>query len=351
MQKVRIIIADMDENYIMPLKLKFIQDFFDKIDLEIITDRGYFIDFFNKSQNADILIVSEELYDLSIQRHAFSKVFVLVERYEAPDVSESNVISLLKYTSIEVIFKEIVNKSYPLLDNGIQEKKSQIIVVTSASGSLGKTTIAMGISAALEKNYKRVLYINADRLQSFQHMLEDAGSLVTTDIFSKLVTTTQDTYFEIKDFVRKEIFSYLPPFKSSLLSLGLEYSIFEKIANSAKRSEEFDFIIIDAEETFDEEKTSLLNIADKVVVVINQGRASVLAANLFVSNVNGIDADKYVFVCNDFDGQKNNAIQSKDAFLKFSVNEYVGHFSDYDKMLPDDFANDRAIQKVAFLVR
>ena len=39
MAKPRIIIADTDINYIIPLQLKFVEDFFEKIDLEIISDK------------------------------------------------------------------------------------------------------------------------------------------------------------------------------------------------------------------------------------------------------------------------------------------------------------------------
>lgn len=42
MARPRIIIADTDVNYILSLQLKFVEEFFEKIDLEIITDRNYF---------------------------------------------------------------------------------------------------------------------------------------------------------------------------------------------------------------------------------------------------------------------------------------------------------------------
>ena len=38
MDKPRVVIADNDENYIQSIELKFIEDFFDKVQLEIITD-------------------------------------------------------------------------------------------------------------------------------------------------------------------------------------------------------------------------------------------------------------------------------------------------------------------------
>lgn len=42
MSKPRIIIADTDISYIIPLQQKFIEEYFEKIDLEIISDPSYY---------------------------------------------------------------------------------------------------------------------------------------------------------------------------------------------------------------------------------------------------------------------------------------------------------------------
>lgn len=46
MARPKVIIADEDASYIVPLQFKFVTDFFNKIDLEIITDRAYFDEYF-----------------------------------------------------------------------------------------------------------------------------------------------------------------------------------------------------------------------------------------------------------------------------------------------------------------
>lgn len=43
-----------DTSYIIPLQLKFVEEFFEKIDLEIISDKGYFNELFSTPQKADI---------------------------------------------------------------------------------------------------------------------------------------------------------------------------------------------------------------------------------------------------------------------------------------------------------
>lgn len=351
MAKPRIIIADTDVNYIIPLQLKFVEDFFEKVDLEIITDEQYFDTLFSTPQRAEILIVSEELYSQAMQRHNIAHIFVMNEQYEEDQTADLNINHIFKYTSIKEIFNEITGKSADVLKiNSAAKQETQVILFYSASGGTGKTTTAMGVSASLTKNYKRVLYINAARLQVFHHMLDNHSSITAADVYAKLASASDNIYSEIKHVVRQELFSYLPPFKAALMSLGLNYSIFEKIISSAKKSGDYDFIVVDADITFDEDKATLLNIADKVIVVVKQTLASVLATNILVSNINGANADKYIFICNDFDKEDDNALISPNVALKFTVSDYIDHFPYYANMKPDDLSKESSIQKAAFLI-
>ena len=346
MAKPRIIIADTDISYVIPLQLKVVEDFFEKVDLEIITDKEYFETLFSTPQRVDILIVSEDLYSQAMQRHN-----IMNEQYEEEQTADLNVNHIFKYTSIKEIFNEIIGKSADILNiskDGKQE--TQVILFYSASGGAGKTTAAMGVSASLTKNYKRVLYINASRLQVFQHMLENHSSITSADVYAKLATPTENVYSEIKYVIRKELFSYLPPFKAALMSLGLNFSVYEKIIVSAKKNGDYDFIVVDTDAAFDEEKAALLNMADKVVVVIKQTLVSVLATNILVSNINGANTDKYIFICNDFDKEEDNALISPNLSLKFSVTDYVEHMNHYDSLRCEDYSKNAGIQRTAFLV-
>lgn len=351
MAKPRIIVADTDSSYIMPLQLRFVEEFFDKIDLEIITDRDYFASLFASPQKADILIVSEELYDSSLQRHNIGNIFLMTEQYQEGQTDELNVNRIFKYTSIKEIFNEIIGKSATVfrVDVG-KQAGSQIVVVYSAAGGVGKTTVALGMAICLTQNYKRVLYINASYLQSFQRMLGNQAVISTADAYSKLAKSTESVYSDIRHVLRKEIFTYLPPFKASLMSLGLKYSIYEKIATSAKRSNDFDFIIVDADSAFDDEKAALIDAADKVVIVTTQAASSVYATNALVSNINGIDSDKYVFICNNFESEKDNAIVAAQTMPQFVVSEYIDHIPHYDSLKAEDLANSGGIKKASFLV-
>lgn len=351
MAKPRIIIADTDINYIIPLQAKFAEEFPGETDLEIITDTAYFESLFSCPQKVDILIVADELYSGKLRRHDIGTIFVMMEKYEEGATDELTINRLFKYTSIREIFNEIVGKSSEVLNVNVHIKKAcQTVLVCSASGGAGKTTVAMGLAGCLTRNYKKVIYINAERLQTFQYRLENKSAISAPDIYMSLSDPQPSVYQEIRPVIRREEFSYLPPFKAPLMSLGLKYSVFRKIAASAKQTNEYDFIIIDADTVFDEEKAAMIGEADKVVIVTGQSEAAVRATDALVSNINGIGSEKYVFVCNDFKKDEDNFLTSSDVSIRFQVNEYIEHFQSGENITPDKLAHDGGIQKTAFLI-
>ncbi len=351
MAKPRIIVADTDLGYVQSLQLKFIEEFFEKIDLEIITDGAYFEELFSVPQKAEVLVVSEALYTTALQRHNISHIFLLTEHYEDDTTGDLNVGKIYKYTSIKEIFNEILGKSAGSLQvDGQSKKQTQIVVVTSAAGGVGKTTVAMGLAGSLAKNYKRVLYMNTDPIHTFQFLLKNSSPIASAEIYSKLARNGDNAYGEIKHLIRNEVFSYIPPFRGALMSIGIREEIFLQIAGGAKASGDYDFIVIDSNSAFDDTKASLLELADRVIFVTNQGRMSVSALNVLVDNINGINGEKYVYICNNFDKDADNALIAPDVQVNFQVNEYIEHMEHYDGMLGADFANEVSLQKASYLL-
>lgn len=347
MSKPRIIIADNDINYLIPLQLKFIENFFEEINLEIITDLDYFNEFFSSPQQADILIVSEKLYQISLSRHNIAHIFIMTEQSENSDGDTTTTDRIFKYSSIKEIFSKIVGKSTDVLSSVRPDKaEAEIILVYSAAGGVGKTTVSMGISSVLTKSYKRVLYINASHLQSFGHMLTDSSPIRSSDIYFKLKHTSSDAYSDVRSAIRKEDFYYLPPFRAALISLDINYSVFESIITSAKASKEYDFIVVDADVSFDENKAKLFNIASKVLIITDPSIASLYATDLLASNINCADTDKYLYICNKF--SSNDAIP--EPAQNFSITDRIDRFENSDLIKASSLYRAESIQRIAYLL-
>ncbi len=352
MGKPRVIIADTDISYVIPIQLKFIVEFFEKIDLEVITDRSYFDNLFLNPQNADVLIVSEELYDDSLQRHNIGHIFLMKEEYEDNQTSDLKVNYLAKYASIKEIFNTILGKSadvFSKIKSG-EDAETKVILFYSEAGGTGKTTLAVGVSACLAKSYKKVLYLNASSLQVFQHLISNRAPISATDVYAQFASKEPLEYDKFKHIIRKELFCYVPPFKAALMSLDLDYTIYGRIIAAVKKSGEFDYIVVDTDSGFDEGKVSLFNVADKAVIVIQQNLASIVATNLLFANINGVNSDKYLVICNNFDKDRDNALIASNVSTKFSVDDYVEHYDHYDQMRATDLASEKSMQRISFVI-
>ncbi len=349
MKKTRIVLADDDFSYILPLLSKFIQEFFDEVELEVVTDSEYYEEMFRSPQKIDILIVDKKFYTGDEDRHVINHVFIMSENQEDDIRTNENVDVLYKYTNVKGIFQEVVGRS----DLKIPEKKNknipQIVLVTSACGGCGKTTVALGIASALSEMYKRVLYVEASRLQTFQYFLGDAGPIKKQNIYTKLKHPEKTIYQDIKSEFRSQGFTYMPPLETSLMSYGIDFSAYGMVAKSAKLSGDFDFIIIDADVTFDDAKAKMMSVSDRVMIVTEQTPQAAYATERLVANISNIEADKYLFICNKYSKKKENIFMSKGNF-NFKIDEYVNEFDGYNNMSCAEFAKEETIRKIAFLL-
>ena len=62
MNKLKIVLADTDENYLAPLERKFIDEFEDNGEIHVITDREYLRKYFSVPQSLDILLIDEAVF-------------------------------------------------------------------------------------------------------------------------------------------------------------------------------------------------------------------------------------------------------------------------------------------------
>lgn len=350
MGRAKIIIAEEDINYVVAFQEKFVDYFYDKVNLEIITDKDYYNMFFSTPQKVDVLLVSEDLYDSSLQRQNIDHLFVLAESNEGIEESNAFITRIYKYSSVKEILGTIVSDCTDIFqfESGVGDN-AQIILVTSASGGSGKTTVSMGLAGSLaEKN--KVLYINTDKLHTFQYLLYNKDAILNNEIYSKLMNDNSNAYNIVKNTIRNELFHYLPPFKASLLSLGIKSDIFEKIIQASKASKEYDYIIVDTDNVFDETKAKLIDIADKVMIVTNQTKVSVNATNEFVKNINDFNLEKYKFVCNDYEVDRGNDKFKSKVKQKYIVDENIEHIENYDQLEIKDIVNLNCFQKAKYLV-
>lgn len=344
MSKMRIILADTEKQVVSALETKFLYELRDDVDLEVITDTTFFSAFFSKPQTADILVCGEELFTQDIKKHSIKKLFLLCEQAGTGGTEDLSVERVLKYSSPQAVMDQV------LRGHGTQKKREPVVVlVYSAAGGVGKTTVALGICANLAKSYKRVLYLNAERIHTFQSCLQEQQTL-SNQAVADIAGAGDHPFAKMRPLLRNEGFDYLPPFPVALASAGLSFRLFAALASAAKRSGEYDYVVVDTDTVFDGDKASLITQADRVLMVLRQTKRDVFAMNMLVRNMSCSDATKYFFVCNDFDKDADNALLSQEKEPKFYVSEYLPHIDHVQDLTVGELGTRSDMQKVAFLV-
>ncbi|HQA57506.1 MAG TPA: AAA family ATPase [Acetivibrio sp.] len=349
MEKVVVVLADTDEKYLMPLELKFIEEFKDNADMNVITDRDYFNTYFSVPREIDILIINENLYTVDIKRHNIASLFILTESNDVSNEGEPFSNLIYKYTSVKEIFRRVINASTKdVLSTMGNKEKTQVIMVYSPCGGVGKSTVSLGICAALAGFHKRVLYVNTETIQSYNYML--GNKEYCPGEFEKLLASKKENIVDcLKGAVGFEKFDYILPFKYSASSLNINTKEFKHLVEAVKQAEMYDYIVLDSSSDFTLEKTMMMSFSDKVVIITAQDRVSCLKLEYFLNNIDCSDKNKFIFICNKYLPDRENWLIKGNLVGRCLVSEYIDEFgSDPDSVNVEYLSTNKQLQKLAY---
>lgn len=348
MNRPLIVLADTDATYLIPLEEKLTEELFGQADLEVITDQGYFSSYFSNPKTIDTLIVSEHLYSAELRKHNISNVFVLSED-SSGDAGSDNITRIFKYSSTKEIFNQIVFKNKDIMRSQVSQKETQVIVVTSAIGGAGKTTVAMALSMSLARNHKRVLFLSLDTMQGFSYYLGNKSP--TPSGISKAATAPEDKLFSsIMPYIRNEGYYYLPPFSHNIVTVGLDYSFYSKMVRAAKKSKEYDYIVVDTSLEFDDARADLIQKADKVIMIVLQDLISTAKTEFMSQNIDCRNTEKFVFVCNKFRRDINNDYINSSIGQQFIISEYIDELPAFSGGSLENFADLNGIRNMGYIL-
>ena len=349
MSLTRIVVAEPDEQYILPLERKFIEEFGDKAEINIITDIDYLHMFFSKPQNIDVLVINENIYESSFHKHNIQNVFMLSENETEENLTaDLDINRIYKYTSVKEIFNTIVNNmTASVTENTVQKKQTKIITVYSPIGGAGKTTIATGIASALAKAYKKVLVVGIDSLQGYSYYIEKPTYL--NNSVEKMIKNENEHIFNsLKAYILSEFVDFMPPFMS-LCSLNLSASNYAYLINSIAESASYDYIIIDTSSEFSEIITKLMGISTNVIIALEQDKYSSYKFNCLLNSIDCSDTNKFIFVCNKYESDQENYLVKDDVINKFSISEYISFKNEIPQLSLKEISDVKSYQKIAYM--
>ncbi|SEF78935.1 CO dehydrogenase nickel-insertion accessory protein CooC1 [Eubacterium ruminantium] len=221
--------------------------------------------------------------------------------------------------------------------------KTKLIMVHSATGGAGKTTVALGVSRVLSRNGKKVLYICTSGYQSFGTLMKERARTDASNISGCMNAGDLEKYIVHSDF------DYIPEIKINGISpkCCIPESKYIGLIDSILRTEKYDAVIVDTESTISELNRHLIEESDQLLVVTRQGRQEYSATTGFVSLISTIALSKCIFICNNYDKFEYDAATREGEFDNIEISGFVEHFRNYDALSCNDFSRCEEIIKVA----
>lgn len=293
MAKKIIQIVSPDTDYINRIAGKLAAAIEGNYMLDFITDEEYYKTAVSKPRHIDTLMIDEKLLGKYSDARTAGRVFVISE-----DSGKGNAIR--KYEGSVAILKALGDEVLKR-DGGAEKRKCQIVGVISPYGGCGKTAAALGISLRLSQLHRKVLYIDAENTQYFYEKLPKAyGEAVYADkkIAESLFNLTTDSYDYIKGQIVHGRFDYLPAFEKSLMHYHITPGNLCKFAEIISSKGEYDYIVIEHENSIDKELMTNMANEQRLVIVSKSSNDDFRLVKM-LEVLDGIDADKIVLLHGD----------------------------------------------------
>lgn len=298
MSKPLVVLADPDAAYLEPLEVRLFEDLGDHAEVESITDAGYLRRFLEKPHDIEALVICEEWLGLGIERQNANAVIVLAEDEDDGRTGGIDVDYLYKYSSLALVYGKLVSTSPRLRPDESGGKARQLLFYSPQGGS-GKTTCALAVAACLREQYKRVLYVDAENLQTFGSLLKSAPE-ASQGMVRALQQMTGNPFENLREFVRSDLFDYLPPVRACLSTCGVDLDVYRRFVSAATESGEYDYVVVDTDSSLDARKLALISSADVVAVPLVDDQQASSKVGRLLASIDGGDRERYRFFWNRY---------------------------------------------------
>ena len=335
MDKKLVVIADTDEEYITALEYKLIEEWNEDMELHIISQLKYFNEFFNQPRSIYMLLVNEFLYNDKVKKQNCNYVFILREDEIGDGLTayeDSTTQELSKYSSIKEIYAQIMST---VRRSSMQApvEHTKMYMVYSPVGGCGKTLCALGLCEQLAEQKKRVLYINMETIQSFDHFL-DAVSFAKPSFAYALGAGSVDLKREVLPEIGSGTFDYLKPLEKAPLSYQIKERAYMNLAETIQAEKLYDMIVLEVSGEFHYAKVQWMDRMDKIFVVCMADETSAVKVQSFLKNIVCTE-EKFLFICNRLKPETENYLSNMISLGDITVCEYIEEFPSGEMTLED----------------
>ena len=307
MSAIKLLIFDADKEYANNLSDFLVHNFsqyFNVCQCSSKSEIGLVIDTFSP----DIMTVSDDLYEYSSS--IFNKKIAVLSNGMHQNVGCA---SIYKYKNANNIAGDLMGLvDFNVYVDSDNYSDTSVIMLYSAAGGSGKTTLALLLAQAYADQAKKVFYLNLEGYHSTTLFLKGQSS----SNFSQVLYYLKNGDINLASRVRtlrsideSTNIYYFEPSKNIMDTSELDATDIKLLIKAIKDSDQYDFIIIDSPSIINSSSVTLLKESNKVVLISTGTNISLHKTETFLTFIDKIansehqehTRDKIYLVCNKID--------------------------------------------------
>lgn len=311
-------------------------------------------DYLQKKQQADVLMISPDFYDISIKYPGIKLKLLLTDGAVSGGYPGFQLLN--KFNTGERLLSDIVYLYSKLNPDEHRftpySKDTRLIAVYSAAGGAGKTTIATALSAVCSSMGLQIFYLNLESFQSTGAFFATKSKRTLSYIFYYLKERSMNLSFRMQGIKSTdEVYGvqYFNPPDSPLEYDELTVDELELLLNGIREMNVYSYVFIDMSSSFDSKNCKILELCDRIVLVNLQEHIAMHKCRKFMDELVKLDgkekgniSDKLITVINRYRGGSTEAAAS------ICIPEYSRAYLDAeDRIVIDDEGFRNAIKQLA----
>lgn len=306
MSKKIVVFANENKKSVEALIVRLLVERDESIELHFISDPDYLKKFYWSIPKIDVLVFGENFFRKA-QSGNWSKaksVFVLTTTLHNEEIEESGALCLMNFDvegSFERIltFSNIDKEETEVEEDQPKEVNTKVIGICSSGYHVGKTTIALALSTALSKE-KKVLYMDAERIQTFIHLIKNKKYIPNGWINKIRKNMDSQTLYRLyQEVIHKEGFDYLAPFENLNIARKITLGFYTDVINVMKGLGIYDYIIVDTESLLGPPSTLVTEVMDKILYITEDTKKFCQISQVYFASGNSIKPERLTFISNE----------------------------------------------------
>lgn len=320
MARLKVVIADCDESYTRRLLEYINSNYISSLMVSCFTKLDSFAGYFENRPPADILIISPDFYDISVEGLDVKLKVILSDGLLKREYPGYQVIN--KYCTGDKLIGEVLylyaktNNQEIRLTSG--SKNTELVGIYSPAGGTGKSTIASALAIQCTELGIRSFYLNLESFQSTGMFFSPNNIRNLSYIFYYVKEKSRDLSFKINGIkCTEDGVEYFNPPESPMEYEEINPEELEQLLMGVKGMGCYDYVFVDMYSNLDSKNYKIMNLCDHIILVtleepiVNHKR--ILLANELAKGCNmtksGIP-NKFIEVINKYKGARDEAFGS-----------------------------------------